>query len=387
MKIWKNLSMIMTGLLTVALLSCGGSGDGSGSIINGSGGQGQLALSLTDAPISEYKAVYVTIAEIQVHKAGTADGVWKTVLTPNTTYNLLGLVNGNTASLGVADLSTGEYTQMRLILADAPDSNTNILGDPHPYANYIILPDDSVEQLKVPSGFQTGIKLVHNFDVVSGRTVGLILDFDAGSSVVQAGTSGIWLLKPTIKVIDTVDNATLTGTVKYGSSHMLSGVAVSVQIYNASAAIETEKVTTVVSTITDANGDYLMFLPPGTYNLVVVADGYATSSRPITVEYDKEYTENFTLTATTMGILTVALNLPAGTSGDVATIEFRQPPSYDATRQITVKILNYAETGYYPVDLPVGTYTVVATYLDAIITVNDVEVVETGTSVDIDFTP
>ena len=74
-----------------------------------------------------------------------------------------------TALLGVADLPTGTYTQMRLILADTPDDSENILGDPHPYANYLITSADEAIELKVPSGFQTGIKLVHSFDVESGH--------------------------------------------------------------------------------------------------------------------------------------------------------------------------------------------------------------------------
>lgn len=367
---------MVIGLLALTLMSCGSSGSGS------SADSGSLSVSLSDAPASEYKAVYVTIAEIQVHKADEAEGTWQTVLTPNATYNLLDLINGKTASLGVADLATGSYTQMRLILADTPDSNTNILGDSHPYANYLITSADEAIQLKVPSGFQTGIKLVHTFDIVSGRTVGLVLDFDAGRSVVKAGNSTKWLLKPTVKIIDTLNNATLTGNVTDGSA-ALAGVTVSAQIYNASAATEVEKVITEASAITDVNGDYLMYLPPGTYNIVVVADGFITSSRQITVEYDTEYTEDFILDAATMAVITVELTIPTETSGEAATVEFRQPSPSDATQQITVKSVNYAETGSYTVNLPAGTYNVVATYTGAILTA---DAISTGSSVTIDFT-
>jgi hypothetical protein len=377
MKAWKYLSMIMIGLLALTLISCGSSGGGESS------DSGQLSVSLSDAPASEYKAVYVTIAEIQVHKADEAEGTWQTVLTPNATYNLLELVNGNTASLGIADLATGTYTQMRLIIAEQPDSTTNILGAAHPYANYLVTSTDEAIELKVPSGFQTGVKLVHNFDVVAGQTVGLVLDFDAGRSVVKAGSSGNWLLKPTIKVTDTVNNATLTGSVTDESQNALTGVTVSAQIYNASAATEPEKVTIVTSTITDADGGYLMYLPPGTYNIVVVADGFVTSSRQITVEFDTEYTENFTLTAATMGMITVELTIPTGTSGEAATIEFRQPSPSDATQMITVMSVNYAETGAYTVNLPDGTYNVVATYTGTILTA---DAITTGSTVTIDFT-
>ena len=224
---------------------------------------------------------------------------------------------------------------MRLIIGQGPDSTTNILGAPHPYANYVITQSDEAIELKVPSGFQTGIKLVHTFDVVAGLTVGLVLDFDAGRSVVKAGNSGNWLLKPTIKIIDTVDNATLTGSITDESANVLPGVMVSAQIYNDSAATETEKVTTVVSTITDENGDYLLYLPAGTYNIVVVADGFATASKQITVENNTAYTGDFTLAAATMESITVELTLPTGAT-EPATVEFRQAAPSDATQQITV---------------------------------------------------
>ena len=358
------------------MTTCGGSSDGSGR-------NGKLSLALSDAPAPEYKAVYVTISQIQVHRADAAEGQWQTVLTPNATYNLLDLINGTNAALGVADLPTGTYTQMRLILADTPDSDTNILGDPHPYANYLITSADEAIELKVPSGFQTGIKLVHTFDVESGRTVALVLDFDAGRSVVKAGNSGKWLLKPTIKVIGTLNNATLTGTVTDQFQNVLSGVTVSAQIYNASAATEVEKVTTAASTLTDDNGEYLLYLEPGTYTIVVTADGFSTSCKKITVAYDKDYTEDFTLAPATFGLITVGLTLPSGSSEDAATIEFRQPSPIDGTQQIAVKDVNYSESGSYGVSLPSGTYNVVATYVDKILTVNAVSV---GDTITIDFT-
>jgi hypothetical protein len=271
---------------------------------------------------------------------------------------------------------------MRLILANTPDSSTNILENSHPYANYLITQTDESIKLKVPSGFQTGIKLVHPFNIVSGSTVGLIIDFDAGRSVVKAGKSGKWLLKPTIKIIDTLNNATLTGNVTDGSAG-LAGVTVSAQIYNASAATEADKVVTVASTLTDENGNYMIYLPPGTYNIVAVADGFTTSSKPLlSFEYGTVYTDNFTLTASTMGGITVELTLTTAAPDEVATVEFRQPSPGDATQQISVKSVNYAATGSYTVNLPDGAYDVVATYTGIIKTA---AAISTGSPVTIVF--
>lgn len=283
----------------------------------------------------------------------------------------------------MADLQTGTYTQMRLILADTPDSTKNILGDPHPYANYLITSADETIELKVPSGFQTGIKLVHSFDVESGLTVGLVLDFDAGNSIVQAGNSGNWLLKPTIKVIGTVNNAILTGTVTDQSHNALPGVTVSAQVYNSSATSEADKVTIVASTLTDSEGKYKMYLEPGTYNIVATADGFSPACTQLTAAYNMSYTEDFTLTTATMGLVTIDLILPSDSSGEAATIEFRQTSPSDITQQIAIKDMNYAVSGSYGVSLPSGTYSVVATYVDKILTVNTVAV---GNTITIDFT-
>ena len=54
-----------------------------------------------------------------------------------------------------------------------------------------------------------------------------------------------------------------------------------------------------------------MYLAPGTYTIVVVADGFITSSKKITVAYDTDYTEDFTLAPTEMGIITIELTLPS----------------------------------------------------------------------------
>ena len=363
--------MITIGLLAVTLVSCGGSSDGGG-------GNGTLSLSLSDAPNPDYKAVYVTISEIQVHRTGTADGQWQTVMIPGATYNLLDLINGETADLGVASLPTGTYTQMRLILADTPDSDTNILGQAHPYANYLITSADEAIELKVPSGFNTGIKLVHTFEIESGRTVGLVLDFDAGRSVVKAGNSGKWLLKPTIKVIDTLNLAILTGTVTDQSQNALPGIMVSAQVYNA----DTDEVTTVGSTVTDSEGEYFMYLEPGTYTIVAAADGYGTACALVTTAYNMDYTKDFTLVSTTMVPVTITLSLPSGSSEEAASIKFRQISPSNPAQKISVKDTNYSESGSYNISLPSGTYSVVATYDGHTITVTDV----TGGTITLDFT-
>ena len=278
------LKTIGIGLLlmgTFFLFACNDGGSGS------SDGTGTVSVSLTDSTTDEYLAVYVTVADIQIRKNDNEDSSddfnWKPLETEideplqNRTYNLLKLVNGVTEAIGSNDFSEGIYHQIRLIIGDTPELDNNLLGDPHPFANYLILNDGSntIEQLKIPSGFQTGIKLVHPFRVLDGETKELVLDFDAGRSVVKAGNSGKYILKPTIRVFETTDKIDVYGEVTDSdTSNSIGNATVSAQISDGLSA------TVIRSTITDGattqndlleEGEYLLSLlsPDQIYNIVV----------------------------------------------------------------------------------------------------------------------
>ena len=112
MKHFKAIVWISLLLMPLFFIACGGGGSGSGG--SDSGDTGTLSLGLTDASTDEYKAVYVTISEVKVHRSETADddeGGWITVATPEETFNLLELVNGVIQQLGVTELESGTYTQ------------------------------------------------------------------------------------------------------------------------------------------------------------------------------------------------------------------------------------------------------------------------------------
>ena len=129
-------------LFMLTLSACGGSGGGSDG-----GGTGTLSLALTDSSCSGYKAIYVTIDEVQVKKnIGSSNGNfgWQVVATPMKTYNLLKLVNGATEVLGEDELTAGTYQQIRLIIGKTPESENNIKGEPHPFANHRPRPEDVV---------------------------------------------------------------------------------------------------------------------------------------------------------------------------------------------------------------------------------------------------
>lgn len=193
------LRWIGLGLIAASLAACGGGGGGDDG---SSAQQGMLKLAMTDAPACGYDHVYVTVTRIRVHQsaaAGTNDSGWSELAIAPQRIDLPGLTNGVLQELGTLPLAAGNYQQIRLVLADNPAHPT----PDHPLANALV-PSGSAHEiaLATPSGQQSGFKLKANFDVTGGQVADMVLDFDACKSIVKAGNSGRYNLKPVVAVIE-----------------------------------------------------------------------------------------------------------------------------------------------------------------------------------------
>ena len=366
------------------ICACDSNEDKDGGTPTAAATMGTLMLELTDAATDEYKAVYVTIEEVAVSADESDEEVcsWLTVATPNETYNLLELVNGVREQLGITELDTGHYEQLRMILGTEQDEQLNILGTAHPFAQYLIDSENNVHELKVPSGLNSGIKLVNGFDIVGNQRTELILDFDALRSIVKAGKSGQWLLKPTIKVIGTTI-ATVTGFVTDTAKDVpLEGALVSAQVYDPGVPEGEEETAVIVhtATITDTTGAYRLAVEPGTYSIAVYADGFVPSFRIVEASANSVYDEDFPLDAALTGSLSGTVAITDGTDDQDAHISIRKVFEVNPSETIQVEVVsfNIANGGDYSVTLPVGPVIVVASAEEKETEVFDVEITEGG---------
>jgi len=219
-------------LALVAFFGC------SSHVSSPGGSMGEVRVRLTDAP-GDFEHVNLVIREVAVHRSGAdSTGGWEVLAHDSSaTYDLIALRNGVFAGLGSGLVPAGHYTQVRLKLGDG--STVVVDGVSHP--------------LVVPSGLQTGFKLIGEFDVPAGGLVDLLIDFDAARSVHLTG-SGRYMLKPTARVMAVSTAGAITGHVSPDS--VVTGV------------VAISGPDTLQSTVTSAGGNFLLgSLPAGSYTV------------------------------------------------------------------------------------------------------------------------
>lgn len=259
MKTIRAIQLVLSGGVLATLAACGGGGSGGVAPVADSG---TLRLALTDAPACGFDAVNVTVEKVRVHQSNSAsdsDSGWsEIVLSPSRRINLLNLTNGVLDELGQVPLPSGKYTQLRMILADNNSAT--------PLANSVKPTGSAEVALKTPSGQQSGVKTNINIDIAANKLADFILDFNACKSVVTAGNSGQYLLKPVVSVIPRYISAVL-GFVD--SSLVGSGTSVSVQ----------QNGVVIRATAPDSAGKFLLQpVAPGSYTLVLTAPGRTTAA-------------------------------------------------------------------------------------------------------------
>jgi hypothetical protein len=167
-------------LLAVLPGACSGGGDG---------GDANLRVNLTDAPMMGMRSVNVTVTNVRIHQsadAGADAAGWRDLpVTAPMPVDLM-RIRGVLYELCSASLDAGHYQQVRLVVRQNA-------GTMPPYQNSATTMDGAVHPVDMPGE----IKIVHSFTVATGTTTDLTLDFIAEQSVHQRG-NGEYYMQPVI---------------------------------------------------------------------------------------------------------------------------------------------------------------------------------------------
>jgi hypothetical protein len=257
------------GLLAAAVLSllaaCGGGGGDGGT--PGNANNGTLRFALTDNPSCGYDGVFVTVEKLRVHRLASADdgaAGWHEIDVPSSVgrINLLNLTNGVLQDLGQVSLPAGTYGQVRLVLRNRASA---------PLANAIRLAGAGSDiPLTTPSAQSSGLKANLDMTVAAGQVADFVIDFDACKSIVKAGNSGKYLLKPVLTVIPKIGDAGQRIVGYIDTASIANGGATMVSAQLAGGVVK--------ATPPDATtGRFVLYpVPTGTYDLVVASKGRTT---------------------------------------------------------------------------------------------------------------
>ncbi|MHB1539790.1 MAG: DUF4382 domain-containing protein [Steroidobacteraceae bacterium] len=277
----RHLRTAALALLTLPLTACGGSSSSSAPAT--------MNLGVTDGPVASASAVVISFTGVELQPSGGGSPVTFNFNSPQT-INLLNEQNGNEASLlNGASVPAGNYDWIRLLL------NVSASGT---VANSYIEINGAQYPLVIPSGAQTGLKLVQGFTMTANQVANFTVDFMLQQSITappgqtSGGGTQDYLLKPALRLINNVQAGTISGTVALSTlqsiSACLAGYSGSGPLPNAQVDIFSGTVTPS-STLTpvvepeialSSSGSYTYdqpFLLAGGYTVAVACSGTSST--------------------------------------------------------------------------------------------------------------
>jgi hypothetical protein len=183
-------------LLALGIVAgCGGSSSG--------GSSGALSLALTDGPVDGVGAVVVEFTGVTLKpQGGTAFDVPFDV---PLAIDLKALHSGNSELvLDGEAVPAGEYEWVRLNVNADFD---NVLD------SYVTEEGGGQVELRVPSGDNSGLKLVSGFAIVAGGEASFVIDWNLRQGLVEAPGQQGYKLQPALRIIDMQEYGAIAGTV------------------------------------------------------------------------------------------------------------------------------------------------------------------------------
>ena len=212
----KNTNRPFFGLLAASLVALTGCGSGSGSESPEPATTGFLSLGISDGPIHDAEKVCITFDEIELKSASETTVI---TLDPPRKINLLDFQGNNAAPLLInEEVTAGDYQWMRLgvdaVRGTSGGADDTGGVDCDGAASYMIMTDRRLFNLYVPSGSNTGLKLVSGFTVPANGSPSFTAEFDLGRSITAPPSlSPDAILKPVIRLVNNIEVGALTGMV------------------------------------------------------------------------------------------------------------------------------------------------------------------------------
>lgn len=181
-----------------------GCGGGSGSTTASTGGStGSFSLNITDGPVDAAAKVVVEFTGVSIKPA---DGEAVEFLFDEAKQiDLLQLQGSASDSLLTNEVVTaGNYEWIRLHVNAEQDGVMD---------SYMEMLDGSVVELRIPSGAETGLKLVSGFTISAGGSADFTIDFDLRKSITQPNGMSSAFLRPALRIVDNMTVGSIVGTV------------------------------------------------------------------------------------------------------------------------------------------------------------------------------
>jgi hypothetical protein len=274
--------------MAITLLSLVGCGGSSSDPVEQTG---FLSLGISDGPI-DAKKVCIAFTEVELKGQGAPFVV---ELGGVQNINLLDFQGANAAPLLFNEkIDAGDYQWLRLGL-NAENGGTGGTGDDPASpdcvgdASYVTLEDNSVHNLYIPSGAESGLKLVNGITIPANATANYTAEIDLMLSMKDPIVMGDDAkLRPTVRLVNNIEVGTLTGDVHIDlvpdgacpdpSVFVFDDTVTPNPIEIAGAVDENDPIATAMVEKRDDNGtisyDYTVgFLQSGDYKAAFTCDG------------------------------------------------------------------------------------------------------------------
>jgi hypothetical protein len=199
-------------------------------------------------------------------------------LAPAATVDLLALAGGNSRTLLDAHtVPAGHYEWVRLLIEAQQNQPSS----------YIDLATGERFPLFVPSGSESGLKLIRGFNVAAGSISNFTIDFDLRKSVIAPpGQSPNYLLKPVLRIVDNLRVGTIAGTVAAAlvpadcspQVYIFTGTGIVPDDLDSAASPDVDPLVSVPVTLDAASGEYRFragFIEVGDYTATFTCNGAA----------------------------------------------------------------------------------------------------------------